>query len=194
MAHEEFRELYQTYYGEVLRFVRGFAKSEADVEEIVQDIFVNVYKNYGKFRGDASIRTWLLSIARNTITDYWRKGQKRTLQPTLDIDEISHTLVHPHAEVDAETNPEAQVQRQETMSQINECLGLLPEAMRLVLVCRAVHHYSTLETAAILEWSGTRVRVTYGRAQKKFRSVWSATYGQNHPGAVSNHSMNNDIC
>lgn len=190
MEHTEFRKIYDTYYLDVLRFVRGFTKTQADVEEIVQDVFINVFKNFDKFRGDASLRTWIMTISRNAVTDYWRRSQKYGSQTTLDIEDVSPNLL----QADAKAGPEARTQHSETLRQIEVCLRQLPEAMRLVLICRAVHSYSTLETAAILEWSGTRVRVTYGRALKKFRSLWIATYGQIDDSLSSTPFTADDIC
>lgn len=190
MEHTKFREVYDTYYPDVLRFVRGFTKSQADVEEIVQDVFINVFKNYDKFRGDASLRTWIMTIARNAVTDFWRKAQRHSDKGMINIDDVSPDRLRS----DAEAGPEARTEHSETLRQIDHCLRQLPEPMRLVLVCRAVHSYSTLETAAILEWSGTRVRVTYGRALKKFRNLWTKAYGQTNDSLSSTPFAKDDIC
>lgn len=63
-------------YPEVWRFCAHQVGSEA-AEDLAQDTFVRAIRGLGRFRGDASARTWLLAVARNTCTDHLRARTRR---------------------------------------------------------------------------------------------------------------------
>lgn len=60
---------------DVTRFLRPLV-DDADLDDVVQDTFVRMYRALPKFRGDASGRTWLLAIARNAAADAIRSKQR----------------------------------------------------------------------------------------------------------------------
>jgi len=168
MTSEAFRAIYETHYTDVLRFVRSFVHSERDVEDIVQDVFVQVARHYADYRGQAQIRTWLFAIAKNTITDHWRKNQRLKNRPSMPLEDAMENLVS----TTQEEEPEARAIYADEMTSVRACIDKMPEHMRAVLLCRAVNDLNTSETANVLGWSATRVRVTYSRALKKFKIAW----------------------
>src|SRR5262249_57174534 len=60
--------------------VLGAGRGPADAEEVVQDVFLLVWKHAARFRGEAKVTTWIYSIARNTAVS--RLRQDRGAQPT----------------------------------------------------------------------------------------------------------------
>ena len=54
-------------------FAIGRVNSKEDVEDLVQETFLSAYKNIEQFQGKSSIKTWLTSILKNKIIDYYRK-------------------------------------------------------------------------------------------------------------------------
>jgi RNA polymerase sigma-70 factor (ECF subfamily) len=62
----------EKYYPIVLGYVRKHVP-ESDVEDVVQDVFMNVVKSIHTFRGDSEFGTWLSRILRNKVADYYRK-------------------------------------------------------------------------------------------------------------------------
>lgn len=73
MESNEFRPLYDTFYPDVLRFVQSlvpFQTNPADVDDIVQNVFVKVALRADQFRGESQWKTWIFAIARNTVIDY----------------------------------------------------------------------------------------------------------------------------
>lgn len=169
MTDDDFRSLYDKHYTDVLRFVRSFVRRERDVKEIVQDVFVQVARHHAEYRGAAHIRTWLFAIAKNAVTDYWRKQQRLKNRPVLQLDESTENLYA----AGAGNEPESSTLHKDEMTRIRRCIDTLPEQMRLVMLCRSIHGMDTAETAYILHWSTTRVRVTYSRALKRFRRMWT---------------------
>jgi len=167
LSNEEFRALYDAQYPRVLNFVRGAVNREQDVEEIVQDVFVRVARDYGNFRGQSTLLTWILAITRNAIVDFWRKNRKR--ESYTDVMPLEDRL----AQVESYKGDPlgTTIEHGEALA-VRACITKLPENMRLVLLCRVYQGLSAVETAAVLGWTQPRVRVTYSRALRKFRDVW----------------------
>jgi RNA polymerase sigma-70 factor (ECF subfamily) len=60
-------------------------KHQALAEDFVQDTFLAAYKNFDKFRGKSSPKTWLFSILKNKITDHYRSKLHKSMVPESDI-------------------------------------------------------------------------------------------------------------
>ncbi|WP_233096212.1 RNA polymerase sigma factor [Alicyclobacillus sp. SO9] len=168
MSNSCFRELYDVHYAAVMAFARSAAQTEEDAEEIVQDVFVKVARNYHQFHGKSSVRTWVLAIARNVITDYWRKQSRRAKYRADDVEGEDIAKMSSETAVD----PLDYTVKQDESTCIRMFVDKLPQHMRLVVLCRIYQSFSVLETARILGWSQARVRVTYSRALRKLRTVW----------------------
>ena len=95
------------------------------IEEVTQEVFVRAWQNAAKFRGESSVRTWLIGIARNALREATRQRSKHLitletrlaeLTPTIDDDE--------HASSDHD---------EQALSALSECLQQLPtRAQRLI--------------------------------------------------------------
>lgn len=71
------RELYAKYAPGLRQYLRGRLKEEEDVEELLQDTFMSALDSLPLYRGTASFRTWLTSIARHEVSDWYRKRYVR---------------------------------------------------------------------------------------------------------------------
>ena len=70
--------LFDRHHGAVYRFFSRFAGvSEADLDELVSETFLNVYRSAGRFRGDAAVRTWITAIAANVARHHVRSESRR---------------------------------------------------------------------------------------------------------------------
>lgn len=63
-----------------------FAKDKAEVDDLVQEVLVNLWKGFGKFEGRSSIRTWVYRVSLNTCISSSRKKKLGTIPLTMDID------------------------------------------------------------------------------------------------------------
>lgn len=70
---EAFPLLVTRYTDKVYSYTVRLMGQREDAEDIVQDVFVKVWKNADRFKPGARFTTWMFAIARNTITDYLRK-------------------------------------------------------------------------------------------------------------------------
>ncbi|MCP4180314.1 MAG: RNA polymerase sigma factor [bacterium] len=90
---ENFRQLMESYKDKVVNTCYGFLHNREDAEDVAQEVFIEVYLSYHKFRGKSSISTWIYRIAINKSLDVCRKrsAKKRIafLKNLLYIDNVN---------------------------------------------------------------------------------------------------------
>ncbi len=67
------------YQRRVARNVARWVKGASDVEDVVQDVFIKVYRGLGSFKGESAFYTWVYQIARNTAFNFISRQSKRML-------------------------------------------------------------------------------------------------------------------
>jgi len=137
----------------------------ADASDVVQEVFLKIFRNVGNFRGDSSLRTWVYRIAVNESHNRrrWlfrhRRGETG-LEDTFDESESREKPLMDSGETpfDFTMNREAQVLLEDALASINP-------VFRTALVLREIEDMSYEEIAEILEVSiGTvKSRIVRGR-------------------------------
>jgi RNA polymerase sigma factor (sigma-70 family) len=91
-----FKDLYQKYGPKVQRLCLGYTGNEVEAEDVLQEVFVKVWQNLDKFRGDAQLSTWIYRITVNTCLYHLRSVKnKRSVDlaqapPLLDVEESNN--------------------------------------------------------------------------------------------------------
>jgi len=80
-----FRFLVDKHKNLVWHMVLRMVKQQEDAEDICQDVFMRVFKDIGKFRGDSKLSTWIGSITYNICVDYVRKKGREKVYPTDNL-------------------------------------------------------------------------------------------------------------
>ncbi|WVX79577.1 sigma-70 family RNA polymerase sigma factor [Niallia oryzisoli] len=159
---EMFEELYRKYYDELFRFLFYMVHSRELAEDLVQEVFIRVFKAYSKFEKRSSEKTWIYTIARNVAIDWFRKqkGLLGTLVHKVELEslQISHEL------------PEEMAIERDEMRKIYACLKQCKLDHQLVIILRFHQDLSILETAKVLGWTEGKVKTTQHRAMKKLKS------------------------
>ena len=71
----DFDEIFEQYFDKVYYKVLGIVKNSDDAEDISQEVFISVYKNLKKFKGESNIYTWIYRIAINKTYDFLKKNK-----------------------------------------------------------------------------------------------------------------------
>lgn len=146
-------ELYRRYVTLIYRYIRKRVASTEVAEDITSDVFLAVIQRISKFRGDASVRTWLFGIARRRVADHWRKAYQL---PESAIDTVDLLLHVSEAEEGQEDDSAPQ--------RLHSVLNALPEKYRKVLECRFLEGKTVRETAEHLSLTESNVKVIQHRA------------------------------
>lgn len=72
-SHKAFDEVFRQYYGRVSNFIRSLIKSQSVAEDIVQDVFVNLWNSRHALSEVRSLNSYIYTIARNAAIDHMRR-------------------------------------------------------------------------------------------------------------------------
>lgn len=156
-------EWFRLYSDSIYTFL-VYRVGATDVEDLVQEVFIRALNSFESFEGKANPKTWLYSIARNLAVDELRKRSKAKFS-------ITPFLQKNHEAASVET-PESLLFLNEETRELHSFIQDLKSNYRDVLVLRAINGFDVKETAAILNWTENKVRITYHRACKKLQSKW----------------------
>lgn len=161
---KDLKRLYDLYLHDVYKYCLYFTNNHAEAEDLTQDTFIKVMKSYPSFKGESSEKTWILSIARNTTVDYFRKRKIRDFLPDIFFSKTNDPLYD---------EPEQYSENKEEWEDIQHALRKLKPAYRNVVILRGLQELSIKETAAILQCKESKVKVDYHRALKQLQNYVS---------------------
>ena len=167
-----FEALVKKYESRVFYHGRKFLDRQEDVEDVLQDTFLQAFKALGSFRGEASFLTWLLKIATNNCLMKIRKS-KRVDVVSLDKPVEIDGSELPREIVDWSNNPSMQHSEEETRMFLEKAMARLPEDKRLVLVLKDVEGFSNIEISQTLGMSVAAVKSRLHRARLAMRDILS---------------------
>ena len=156
---EAFDQLMQKYQQQVYRIVFGIVKERDYALDIVQDIFIKVYQNLDKFRGECQFKTWLIRITFNESYNWIRSHKQQ--ESFEDFDFFS----------DNESNQEEKYLTRELHNILMHSLDHLNRKYRKVMVLRYYEAYSVKDIADILNCSEGVVKNILFRSLQKLKKM-----------------------
>jgi RNA polymerase sigma-70 factor (ECF subfamily) len=128
-------QIYYHYAPRVYHLARRMVYSEADAEDVTQDVLLQVVRKLPTFRGEAALPTWLHRVTLNTALSHRRKRAVHEVHCTRDPFEIVLAAEPaPVAGWDSASAPEAQVFSREARAVIERAIAKLPSLYRTVFV------------------------------------------------------------
>ena len=134
------------------------------IEDLVQEILLAAWQSLPKFRGDASLRSWILAIARHKVDDYYRRRLRET-----DITEDGEPSAEPAIEPMLDRHLDAAA----AQDRVERTLALLPEAYTLALIWRYRDEKSVREMAQLSGKTEKAMERLLARARQNFRKEWN---------------------
>lgn len=164
-------ELYDRYARLVYSLAFKAIGNQQLAEEVVQEVFLQVWKNAGSYRAErAKVTTWLASITRYRSIDTWRRRNSR---PESNLQVWSD-----HIESTGRTDLEHKVEQRLWVERIRVALDDLPKEQRRVLALsyfRGYTHREIAEATGIpLGTVKTRIRLAMQKLRRAFREERSA--------------------
>jgi len=92
----EFAEMVKKYKKNIYMVCYFFSKDKEEVNDLFQEILINLWKGFEKFRGESTLRTWIWRVSFNTCNGYERKKKRsvQTVPLSVDIDLYNDTDIH----------------------------------------------------------------------------------------------------
>jgi RNA polymerase sigma-70 factor (ECF subfamily) len=179
-----FEALVTDLYPSMLAAARGYVRSRAVAEEVVQESWLGVLKGLARFEGRSSLRTWVLRIVANIArTRAVREARSVPLssfdvegEPAVDPERFrgpddpfpGHWRSYP---TDWRRLPEERLTSLETLAVVREAIEHLPDAQRLVITMRDVAGLSSEEVCDALDVTAGNQRVLLHRARARVREA-----------------------
>jgi RNA polymerase sigma-70 factor (ECF subfamily) len=87
---DQFLDVLEKNIGIIIKIARAYSKTLHDKEDLINDITLELWKSFGRFKGDSKISTWIYRIALNTSMNYKRKREKDRLFFLDDLKQIEN--------------------------------------------------------------------------------------------------------
>lgn len=147
--------LYTRHSVRVFRFARRFLTDESMAEDLVNEVFLDVWRKAGAFKGHSQVSTWLLAIARNKALAVAR---------VRSFDALNHDICE-NVE-DGADDPETAMVKSQTRSSLFQCLKKLSPVHREVIDLVYYHGKSVDEVAEIIAVprNTVKTRMFYARS------------------------------
>ncbi len=146
--------IYSEYHDKVLGYIKGKINNREDAEDLCADVFLKVQKKLMDYDEEkAGVSTWIYTIARNSVIDFYRGSHATEELP----DELSEELAS-----DDETD--APLLKRETLHELAEALEKLSDEEKDVII---LHYYQGLSLTEIQQ----RMGLSYGQVKLRHNSA-----------------------
>jgi RNA polymerase sigma-70 factor (ECF subfamily) len=158
-------QVFHEYAGRVYNLARRMLASDADAEDVTQDVLLQVVRKLSTFRGQAEFSTWLHRVAVNAALLHRRKHYSR---PERHLEDSLDQLPCPRSGK-GQKGPASQALNREAQALIEGAIGRLPEKYRDVYVLADVEGLPNAEIAQMLSLSLAAVKSRLHRARLMLR-------------------------
>jgi RNA polymerase sigma-70 factor (ECF subfamily) len=162
-----FQLLVRRFRKKIFSIAFGITLDAEESQDIMQEVFLQVYRTIGNFRGDASLATWLHRITVNRSLNWKRRWARRFKWLHVSIDSPDgQPALAPESEL---PSPETRVVSAQTRQQIDSALKMLPDQARTVFVLRELEglSYDEIADAIGIKLGTVRSRLFHARRRLK---------------------------
>lgn len=152
--------LFARHRTRIYRFVLRRVRNEGLAEDLVNEVFLAVWQQAGKFEGSSSPATWMLAIAHNKAVSSLRKRREEQ----LDLEEAAGIP-------DAADSPESTAVKSDKAAQLRACLDRLPDEQRVVMDLVYYHEQSVKEVSEVLGIPENTVKTRMFYARRKLSEM-----------------------
>jgi RNA polymerase sigma-70 factor (ECF subfamily) len=157
------RALYARHNVRVFRFIARLVNDTARAEDLVSEVFIDVWSQADRFEGRSQVSTWILSIARfKALSSLRRRGEA----------ELDETVAE--AIADTADTPEETVLAKDRSAQLRSCLAKMSAEHREVIDLVYYHEKSVEEVAEIIQLPKNTVKTRMFYARKRLGQLLSS--------------------
>jgi RNA polymerase sigma factor (sigma-70 family) len=157
------------YKNQLYATILRMTKNPQDAQDFVQEAFIKVYHQLGKYDGKGSFSSWIYRVAINHCLDEFRKKSYHIQKVELSENRLENP-----------THPEVIFLKKEKSRQLERIVATLPEDERMIILLRYVNELSYDEISELLDTPVTTVRNKLHRAKMKMRKYVNQEGGYFH--------------
>jgi RNA polymerase sigma-70 factor (ECF subfamily) len=155
--------LFARHHVRVYRFVLRLVRDESVAEDLISEVFLDVWRQAGRFEGRSAVSTWLLAIARFKALSALRK------RPDEELDEETAEAIE-----DTSDTPEVSLEKKDKSAAIRKCLEKLSAEHREIIDLVYYHEKSVEEVAEIVGIPENTVKTRMFYARKRLAEILKA--------------------
>lgn len=163
-SEQALKNLYEAHGNRLFRVCMHILGNAPEAEELVQDVFTDVWLGKAVFRHQAAVATWLYRIAVNKCLMLLRKRRVLRWMGLVGVED-RHTGIAEH------THPLDKMIEQEESLRWQRLIQKLPDQQRIAFTCFYLNDLSYAETAAVMRCSVSSVESLLVRARRNLK-VW----------------------
>ncbi len=156
-----FNLLVRKYQERIYWHIRKMVINHDDSDDLVQEVFVKIWKYLGNFRGDSQLYTWIYRIATNECLSFLAKKKKRFFIPIVDVEK----------ELLEQLDSGAYISGDEIQLKLQKALLKLPNKQRLVFNMKYYDNMKYEQIAEITNTSIGALKASYHHAVKKIEET-----------------------
>jgi RNA polymerase sigma-70 factor (ECF subfamily) len=168
---EAYEQLISLYERPVYNLVYRLVANPADASDVVQEVFLKVFRNVSSFRSQSSLKTWIYRIAVNEAHNHRRWFERKCGQEIGLEEEVSDGIHFHQVLEDRSTSPFDSVAHLEAESIVEEALASLKPAFRSAVVLRDIEELSYEEISEILQTNLGTVKSRILRGREALRAA-----------------------
>ncbi len=170
-TEQEFKHIIDEYNGILYKIARSYTLGEADFKDLYQEMLIQLWQSYGRFRGESKISTWIYRVVLNTALTFQKK-QKRN-QSTNPIDNFSFKIPD-----EGGVGVEHVFQKEEKIELLYKCINQLGKDDRAIILLH-LDEKKYDEIAEIIGLTTSHVGVKLMRIKKQlFKLLNEQGYGR----------------
>jgi RNA polymerase sigma factor (sigma-70 family) len=163
-------------------FIRRRVPNDADAEDLLQEVFYELVEANRLLMPIEYVTGWLFQVARNRITDLFRKKKPETFSDTAVADENGELLSIEDLLPSADAGPEAAYLRNEMLEELELALAELPEEQRSVFMAHEIQGRSfkelSRETGVSINTLLSRKRYAVLHLRERLQSIHDEFFGK----------------
>ena len=161
-------KLVKRYETQIFNYSVRLTGNSSDAMDLMQEVFLGVYRNLHRFRGDAKFSSWIFRIAHNKAVDMNRRRRLLSNQLRINDDEFDILDILPG---DTGNEPDEKLGTQQQNGKITRMLARLSLEQRLVVEFKVFQSLTFDEIAVIQDISANTVKTRFYTALKKLKAV-----------------------
>ena len=152
--------LFARHHVRVYRFVLRLVRNEATAEDLISEVFLDIWRQAGKFEGRAAVSTWMLGIARFKALSALRK------RPEQELDDETAERIE-----DQSDDPETTLAKKDKGAQLRQVMSKLSNEHREIIDLVYYHEKSVEEVAGIVGIPAATVKTRMFYARKRLSEL-----------------------
>ncbi len=161
MSDDVFNKIIEMYGDTIYTITINTIQDEIAAQDVVQEIFIKIFKGLPSFRGDAKISTWIYRITKNACYNYYKREKKLQMWNQLEMTEG----------IISQDDPAQKYDKIQEREQLITAISQLPPVYRLAIYLYYFNDLSYKDTAAIMELPINTLKSYIHRAKKQLAEI-----------------------